>query len=370
MRISFRPDMKKQNSNLADNPWLPGTQRAKWVSVIIPTRNNADVIIETLDSVVGQRYRPIELIIIDDGSTDDTSSRIDSWRVRLNDDPRLDVIYCFQENQGGSVARNVGLKKSTGEFIQFLDADDLIAPGKIENQVKHFNNGSGSCVIYGPWRYFKRRPRRIQIFRTNRTINEAENLLLKWIGGWFVPCHSFLWQRLDIQSLGKWDETLHADQDGEYILRFMLNGGQLRYCETAWSYYRINDSTRDTVSKNQRIDPVQSRIRLARDIERRLEESDQLDDAFKKALAFRYYEIAKFWAFKNLEIHDLCMQNYYRLAPDSAFPGSARYRIIKRILGDVAAQKLRFFVTNNFRFLGEKPVGTLNSIEELLNHDE
>ena len=64
------------------------------------------------------------------------------------------------------------------------------------------------------------------------------------------------------------------------------------------------------------------------------------------------------------------MQNYYRLAPDSAFPGSARYHIIKRILGDVAAQKLRFFVTNNFRFLGEKPVGTLNSIEELLNHDE
>ncbi len=100
------------------------------VSVVIPNYNYAHYLRETVDSVLDQTYRNIEIIVVDDGSKDSSKEILDSYgdKIRTN----------FQKNQGVSVARNNGVKESHGEYVAFLDADDAWLPTKIEKQVERF----------------------------------------------------------------------------------------------------------------------------------------------------------------------------------------------------------------------------------------
>ncbi|OIN85241.1 MAG: hypothetical protein AUJ12_10290 [Alphaproteobacteria bacterium CG1_02_46_17] len=107
------------------------------VSVVIPAYNAERFIRQTLDSVLNQSYRDMEIIIVDDGSKDATLSIIQDYATR---DDRIKVYS--QTNKGGSAARNLGVEKSTGEFVAFLDADDLWHPHKIQKQVDVFLNSS------------------------------------------------------------------------------------------------------------------------------------------------------------------------------------------------------------------------------------
>ena len=97
------------------------------VSIIIPTYNRADLLREALDSVLAQTYQEFELLVVDDGSTDNTRELVAGYGER--------TAYVFQENRGVSSARNLGIQSSTGEFIAFLDSDDLWLPEKLEQQV-------------------------------------------------------------------------------------------------------------------------------------------------------------------------------------------------------------------------------------------
>lgn len=97
------------------------------VSVVVTTYNQASYIEETLESVFAQTYRSYEVIVVDDGSTDDTPSRIAPFRDR--------IIYVRQDNQGVAGSRNTGIRKARGEFVAFLDGDDLWEPDKLSFQV-------------------------------------------------------------------------------------------------------------------------------------------------------------------------------------------------------------------------------------------
>ena len=81
-----------------------------------------------MDSVYKQTYRPIEIIVVDDGSTDNTCQVINEWGSKYAEDNGFRLQYFFQENAGAPVARNLGMIESQGEFIQFLDSDDLLHP--------------------------------------------------------------------------------------------------------------------------------------------------------------------------------------------------------------------------------------------------
>jgi glycosyltransferase involved in cell wall biosynthesis len=98
------------------------------VSIIIPVYNYGQFLGAAIDSVMKQSYRPIEVIIVDDGSTDNTSDIAHSYE---------DVQYVYQPNQGVAVARNTGISKARGKFIAFLDADDTWHPDKLEIQIRH-----------------------------------------------------------------------------------------------------------------------------------------------------------------------------------------------------------------------------------------
>ncbi len=112
------------------------------VSVIIPTYNRAHVICEALDSVLAQTYEDFEVIIVDDGSTDDTAEKIEPY---LSDGR---VRYVKQENAGVSAARNFGVSLATAKVISFIDSDDLWKPEKLEREVSFFKKHRDVKVVF------------------------------------------------------------------------------------------------------------------------------------------------------------------------------------------------------------------------------
>src|SRR5438477_8705985 len=102
------------------------------VSVVIPTYNRAKMVVEAVRSALGQTVTAMEVIVVDDGSRDDTEERLSEFGNRIE--------FYVQQNQGVSAARNAGIGHATGEYIAFLDSDDVWHPRKLEMQIAHFQH--------------------------------------------------------------------------------------------------------------------------------------------------------------------------------------------------------------------------------------
>jgi len=126
---------------LANDQFLSGVGVPGLVSVIVPCYNRADIVGETIDSVLGQSYSNTEIIVVDDGSTDHTRAVVAAY-----DDPR--VRYFYKENGWLSSARNAGLTVARGEFIAFLDSDDVWVPWKLAVQMEVFRRYSSAGLVW------------------------------------------------------------------------------------------------------------------------------------------------------------------------------------------------------------------------------
>jgi glycosyltransferase involved in cell wall biosynthesis len=115
------------------------------ISVLMPVHNGAQYLGEAIESVYAQGYRPIELVVIDDGSTDSSAEIAKRFPVR----------YCFQERQGPGAARNRGFSESRGAFLAFLDADDLWVPEKLVQQMRALEADSGLDMVFGHVEQFR-----------------------------------------------------------------------------------------------------------------------------------------------------------------------------------------------------------------------
>jgi len=110
------------------------------VSIIIPTYNRSQFVTEAIDSVLAQTYKDYEIIVVDDGSTDNTSEILEPYQDKIR--------YIFQENQGLSAARNTGIKDARGRFIALLDSDDLWLPGKLAKQMAALDKNGDVAFVY------------------------------------------------------------------------------------------------------------------------------------------------------------------------------------------------------------------------------
>lgn len=146
------------------------------VSVIIPAYNAEKSITDTLDTVFAQTYRPIETIIVDDGSTDRTAETIEEYQTsKTNRTNRTNLTYIHQQNSGPSKARNTGIKAAKGEYIAFLDADDLWTKNKLEKQIKLFKQDPRIDVVFTDTKVTRFKNNKIQeniMFQKNRLNKE------------------------------------------------------------------------------------------------------------------------------------------------------------------------------------------------------
>lgn len=211
------------------------------VSVIVPVYNAEDFISECLDSLIRQTYKNLEIIIIDDGSTDATRQVILEYKERYKN-----IIYFHQKNEGCSSAKNKGLQFARGSYIQYLDADDLLSLDKIEHQVdaiKGLDDAIAVCKTV-MFEITSKKETGIEIdtdflYSTNDSLSFILNLYgINGKNGMIQP-NSFLTPKTIIDSINNWNTSLSPspDEDGEYFCRALLRAKHIIFTEGI-NYYR------------------------------------------------------------------------------------------------------------------------------------
>ena len=180
------------------------------VSVIIPTYNRANLISETVNSVLAQTYHNFEVIVVDDGSTDNTLSVLSGYGNQIR------VIR--QENQGAGAARNTGIREATGEFVAFLDSDDLWYPYKLERQVEHLKNNPSLLWIYSDAQAFDTQTNSPLFVFSHQSRQYEGDIARRLILKDFIPTTTTLIHRSVITKVGMFIEFPKA-QDWDMWLR-------------------------------------------------------------------------------------------------------------------------------------------------------
>ena len=208
------------------------------ISIIIPTFNRVELIKKTLDSVLNQTYENWECIIVDDDSDEETEKAITDSLL----DKRIKFLKRpTEKNNGASSCRNYGLELAKGELIQFLDDDDLLGPGKLEEQVKIYSGGSE--VLTCKWGGFSDITDLNSKFkyklRVYRNFKKGINLLNTFgLYDEYFPMHVYLIPANLIRKSGGWNEELTNNDDAEFFARVILNAGGIRFVPSAKVYYR------------------------------------------------------------------------------------------------------------------------------------
>jgi glycosyltransferase involved in cell wall biosynthesis len=203
------------------------------VSIIIPCHNAGPTLAATLASALGQTWTEKEVIVVNDGSTDDTRA------IAGSSEPAIRIVD--QPQRGASAARNAGLAKARGSFIQFLDADDLLAPDKVARQLEALESrGTEASVASGEWARFTGDPStaRFAPRPLGRNLTGIEFLQVSYEEGDMMHPAAWLAPRRLLDRAGPWNESLSLNDDGEYFARVALASREIVFCPGARSYYR------------------------------------------------------------------------------------------------------------------------------------
>jgi glycosyltransferase involved in cell wall biosynthesis len=209
-------------------------------SVIVPVFNRAGMVEEALDSVFEQTYRPIELVIVDDGSTDDTAKAIENW-AHIKRSKDFIVRYIYQDNQRVCTARNTGIKNTTGDYVQFLDSDDWLKPKRLERLTKFMRETGADFVTTG----FDGFDPDENTIVEQRPANVHRNLVEQALAGRFwgnsLRC---AYSRELVERTGPWDTEFLCFEDREYSERALFLSENPRAIEEILATARRHKSER------------------------------------------------------------------------------------------------------------------------------
>jgi glycosyltransferase involved in cell wall biosynthesis len=194
------------------------------VSTIIPVYNRAEMLREAVASVLAQTRRPIEIIIVDDGSTDETTRVADD----LGADHPDEILTVHQTNSGPGLAREAGRQLATGEFIQYLDSDDLLLPQKFELQVSGLRANIACDVSYGKTRY-KHSDGTAEPMPWKGSGVQVKTMFPSFLASRWWDTPTPLYRSRVCQQAGSWTD-LRFEEDWEYDCRIASLGARLHYC--------------------------------------------------------------------------------------------------------------------------------------------
>jgi glycosyltransferase involved in cell wall biosynthesis len=209
------------------------------VSILIPAYNAEKWVLATLKSALAQTWSRKEIILVDDGSKDQTLSV-----ARKFAGPQLSVVT--QENQGAAAARNKAFSICQGDYVQWLDADDLLAPDKISKQLEALEHrpGTDRTLLSGAWGSFIFRPHAAKFTPTAlwSDLSPIEWLLRKFEHCVFMQTGNWLVSRQLSEAAGPWDTRLLGDDDGEYFCRVVAACDSVRFVPESKTFYRVPTS--------------------------------------------------------------------------------------------------------------------------------
>jgi len=310
--------------------------RQPLVSICIPAFNASEYIAGTLDALLAQTHQHLQIIIVNDHSTDQTMEVINDYLQR---EPR---IKCYQNNgHGAAAARNMAFMKSEGSYIKFFDADDLLNPEAIEQQVALLKKHP-ECIISGRWGRFTKD---LSTFRMAdepvwRDMNGVDWIVRSWekAQNMTQPGIFMLPRNLILRS-GLWNESLSLNDDLEFYTRLILNAEKVIFCQHAILYYRsgIKESLSGRKSETACVSAIQAidlscDYLLKRDNSRRARKSAA---ALFQSLIFSIYP----------QYPDLCEKANKRVVDlggsDLPFPAGGYTRKLVKLLGWKAAASLK-----------------------------
>jgi glycosyltransferase involved in cell wall biosynthesis len=247
------------------------------ISILVPAYNAEPWIAETIRSALVQTWPRTEIIIVDDGSKDATAEVARRFASKH-------VLVVSKENEGAAATRNRALTLSQGDYIQWLDADDLLAPDKIEAQMACLHEGDGKrTLLSSAWAFFNYRPRQAKFTPTAlwQDLSPAEWLFRKLAYNLHMQTATWLTSRELSEAAGPWDIRLLSDDDGEYFCRVLLASQGTRFAAGARVFYRNTPSNRlgQISGSNKKRDAMLLSMKLHIGYLRSLEKSDRTKSA-------------------------------------------------------------------------------------------
>ncbi len=247
------------------------------ISVIVPCYNYGRFLAETIGSLQRQTYANWECIIVDDGSTDDSAEKAKALAAA---DPR--VKYYFQKNAGLSAARNTGLQKASGDFIQFLDADDLLASFKFEQEIGLFEANREIDIVYGDFVLLEDASGKFLRGKlpviAMREVHPFLDFCRRWEKDFSIPIHSFLFRRSCFAQV-TFNTALPTHEDLDVHLRIALAGKKYLAHNDRVAVYRVHAKSM-----------VNDVTRMHRGYLLVLASLNPLDGTFRRAVRWRYTE--------------------------------------------------------------------------------
>ena len=308
------------------------------VSVIIPCYNNEEWIAAAIDSALSQTYTPIEVIVIDDGSTDKSLEIIKSYGDRLKWETGV--------NRGQSAARNRGFKLSSGKYIQWLDADDYIFPDKIMHQVQYLE--TVDCdIVYGDWIYQTHDQLKIdEISLSDINITgKSQDILRDLLEGLALTVMNCLTKREVVESVNGFDEDLRACEDVLFWIKAAILRVKFGYQPGCYSVYRRHkNDTVSTISIKALCDSADIAFMKAYEL---LLKSDMFEK-YRKGLASLYFTLGKLYLYVDFNSASKCMKKVDFFCPNYKPNRNSVYEKSFIYFGFKITSGL-FILTNNFK---------------------
>lgn len=232
------------------------------VSVIIPAFNCAAWLGKTLDSCLLQGEYIKEIIVVDDYSTDNSREVLEEYQGRF---PGLIRVYS-NEKKGGNNARNFGFSQSTGQYIQWLDADDQLEDGKLEAQLRHFSSDPSIDIVYSDWKLITYEGDTVVRTELKQNRQYKDYLFELLTNNWSAP-HSYLLKRSVAERLHEikaWNPATAVYQDREYFTMAALEGARFAYTPGYFAVYnrwnRVSVSAAKTEVRYEYFEKILSRF--------------------------------------------------------------------------------------------------------------
>jgi len=240
--------------------------RGELVSVVMPCHNAAPFVAQAMESVLAQDWPAVELVVVDDASTDASPGEI--ARVAAAHPGRVKALS-MERNGGGSRARNRGAAEAAGAYLMFLDADDAIAPDTVRALVEAAR-GRPLAVAACPWAHLRRVDGEWREAPPSVPLpDEGADLFRVWLeGSAWAPTCAVLWRRDAFQLVGGWDESLTREQDDDVMLRAYARGARLVRASGGLGWYRLHDGQAFSVTRGVAEDKLRSSFRVLEMLER------------------------------------------------------------------------------------------------------
>lgn len=310
-------------------------------SIIIPVYNKAAYIRETLDSALVQSYTNFEIVLVNDGSTDGSLSILQEYADRFPDIVRL----INSENRGVSAATNLGIQAASGDYIQFLDADDLMSSDKIERQIQLLSGKGSATIATCEWVNFKDDIHQYSQVPCGvfQDFGSGLELLLRfWNNQEMMAISSYLTHRDLIKKAGPWDENLTINQDGEFFCRVLARANEVLFEPNGTVYYRQPGPGNVSQQKSEKA--ARSLLDSLKSYEKSVLE---VEDSFRVRLALKkVYQKYVYDIFPNYR--GLLIEARSRMGAlgvkENTYIGGPKFQFMSRFLGFENALRLKRFI--------------------------